>query len=142
VNKLRSENIALRDQLQRSLKELKLFQAKYPSPYASQIGLSGQDEDDAPKLSASPEITSALFEAYDTRKFKYRHNWNLWINVLTINCIAIIVGIYELEDTIKHLNTKLATFRENVSFFEIGFTSNTSAFLHFYFFAPFRLKSL
>lgn len=64
ASKLRSENIALRDQLQRSLKELKLFQAKYPSPFASQL----DSHDEAPQLSASPEITSALFEAYDTRK--------------------------------------------------------------------------
>lgn len=62
----------MRDQLQRSLKELKLYQTKYPSPYATQIGMgSGLDDDETPKLSASPEITSALFEAYDTRKFSY-----------------------------------------------------------------------
>ncbi len=78
MNKLRSENIALRDQLQRSFKELKLYQAKYPSPYASQIGMDSGRDDDDPKLSASPEITSALFEAYDTRKFR------CWYNILLV----------------------------------------------------------
>lgn len=35
---------------------------------------------------------------------------------LTKELIVFVVGIYELEDTIKHLNSKIATFRENVSF--------------------------
>ncbi len=67
TNKLKSENNALRDQLNRALKELKSFQIKYPSPYANQQDSSRDDE--TPKLSASPEITSALFEAYDTRTY-------------------------------------------------------------------------
>jgi len=106
--KLRSENIALRDQLHRSLKELKLFQTKYPSPFSSQLET---DRDEAPpQLSTSPEITSALFDAYDTRK----QSGCLFALSACVDDILLISGIFELEDTIKLLNGKLATFRENV----------------------------
>jgi hypothetical protein len=67
-SRLRSENNLLKDQLQRSLKELKQFQLRYPSPYAAQLEADNAQDEGNPSLTASPEITSALLTAYDTRK--------------------------------------------------------------------------
>ena len=58
------ENNSLKDQLQRALRELKGYQLKYPSAYVPPI-----DGDEAlPPWTASPEITTPLFIAYDARK--------------------------------------------------------------------------
>jgi hypothetical protein len=59
----------LKDQLHRALAELKSYQLQYPSPFAAQAAAAGEQDEDALKLTASPEITSTLFVAYDTRKF-------------------------------------------------------------------------
>ena len=62
--RLRRENSILKDQLQRALKELKGYQAKYPSAY---ISVPHSDGDELPPWASSPDIMSPLFEAYDTR---------------------------------------------------------------------------
>jgi hypothetical protein len=59
----------LKDQLHRALAELKSYQLQYPSPFAAQAAAASEQDEDGLKLTASPEITSALFVAYDTRKF-------------------------------------------------------------------------
>lgn len=69
-SRLRSENNLLKDQLQRSLKELKQYQQRYPSPYAAQLEADHQQDEGNPSLTASPEITSALLTAYDTSKIR------------------------------------------------------------------------
>jgi hypothetical protein len=71
-SRLRSENSLLKDQLQRSLKELKQYQLKYPSPYAAQLEANDKEDERNPALTASPEITSALLVAYDFRKMLVR----------------------------------------------------------------------
>jgi hypothetical protein len=53
----------LKDQLQRSLKELRAYQIKYPSPYVP----NAASEDEANMWSAAPEAVNPLLEAYDTR---------------------------------------------------------------------------
>jgi hypothetical protein len=64
--RLKTENNLLKDQLHRALKELKAYQLQYPSPFAAQVEANSEHDEDHPKLTASPEITSALFVAYDT----------------------------------------------------------------------------
>lgn len=66
LGRLRRENSTLKDQLQRSLKELKAYQAKYPSAYIN-VGPSEGDYDQLPSWASSPDIMKPLFEAYDTR---------------------------------------------------------------------------
>lgn len=62
--RLRRENVALKDQLQRALRELKFYQHRYPSAYAP--GNRGDDEE-LPPWKTSPELMTPLLEAYDTR---------------------------------------------------------------------------
>ena len=64
TTRLRRENGILKDQLQRSLKELKAYQVKYPNAYVS---VSHSEGDELPPWSSSPDIMAPLFEAYDTR---------------------------------------------------------------------------
>jgi hypothetical protein len=59
----------LKDQLHRALMELKSYQLQYPSQFAAQAAAVSEEDEDGLKLTASPVITSALFVAYDTRKF-------------------------------------------------------------------------
>jgi hypothetical protein len=63
VSRMQGENKSLKDHLQRSLRELKAYQMRYPSPFSSQ-----EVKEDEPHWSASPEIMTPLFDAYDTRK--------------------------------------------------------------------------
>ena len=63
--RLRRENIALRDQLKRSMEELQFYQYKYPSAYASG---NRRDDEELPPWKTSPELMTPLLEAYDTRK--------------------------------------------------------------------------
>ena len=64
LSRLRNENKTLRDQLNRSLKELKAYQVKYPSPYVPKL----QEDDEGNLWSIAPEAVNPLMEAYDTRK--------------------------------------------------------------------------
>jgi hypothetical protein len=66
VDRLRRENISLRDQLQRAFKELKFYQYKYPSAYAN---APRDDNDDLPPWKTSHEVMTPLLHAYDTRMF-------------------------------------------------------------------------
>jgi hypothetical protein len=63
LSRNRRENASLKDQLQRSLRELKAYQIKYPSAYALSEG-----EEDLPPWATSPEIMTPLLQAYDSRK--------------------------------------------------------------------------
>ena len=63
---LTRENAALRDQLKRALKELQVYQEKFPSAY---ISLSEEDEDLELPWSISPTAMGPLIIAYDTSKF-------------------------------------------------------------------------
>ena len=62
LSRLRTENKTLRDQLNRSLKELKAYQVKYPSPYVP----TPQEDDEGNLWTISPEAVNPLMEAYDT----------------------------------------------------------------------------
>lgn len=64
--RLKRENGSLKDQLQRALRELKAYQLKYPSAYVP----PAEGDDDLPPWTASPEITTPLFIAYDARKYE------------------------------------------------------------------------
>jgi hypothetical protein len=64
TTRLRRENGILKDQLQRSLKELKAYQEKYPSAYVTTPSGEGGE---LPPWTSSPDIMAPLFEAYDTR---------------------------------------------------------------------------
>ena len=85
LSRLRRENVSLRDQVQRALKELKAYQTKYPSPYAI-----SDDDDNSPPWASSPEVMTPLFIAYDSR-------------------------IKELEDIITKQSVELDVFREKVA---------------------------
>ena len=66
LGRLRRENSTVKDQLQRALKELKVYQMKYPSAYIN-VGPSEGEYDQLPSWASSPDIMKPLFEAYDTR---------------------------------------------------------------------------
>ncbi len=66
LGRLRRENSTLKEQLQRSLKELKAYQTKYPSAYIN-VPRSDGEHDQLPPWASSPDIMKPLFEAYDTR---------------------------------------------------------------------------
>ena len=61
---LRQEVKSLRDQLQRSLLELKAYQTKYPSAYIHDIKL----DESLPPWITSSEIMTPLLVAYDSSK--------------------------------------------------------------------------
>ncbi|KAJ1423361.1 hypothetical protein B484DRAFT_420672 [Ochromonadaceae sp. CCMP2298] len=84
VSRMQGENKSLKDHLQRSLRELKAYQMRYPSPFSSQ-----EVKEDEPHWSASPEIMTPLFDAYDTR-------------------------IRELEETIRQQGAQLESFKGNM----------------------------
>lgn len=85
--RLRRENVALKDHLQRSLKELKFYQHRYPSAYSP--GNRGEDEE-LPPWKTSPELMTPLLEAYDTR-------------------------IAELESVVNRQNEDMVRFQEKVN---------------------------
>jgi phage-related minor tail protein len=64
LTRLRNENKTLHDQLNRSLKELRSYQVKYPSPYIP----SPQEDEDGNLWTIAPEAVNPLMEAYDTSK--------------------------------------------------------------------------
>jgi len=59
---LKRENSTLKDQLIRSLKELKGYQIKYPSAY---ISIDDDEDSEFPQWSISPESMGPLIHAYD-----------------------------------------------------------------------------
>jgi hypothetical protein len=81
------ENASLKDQLQRSLTELRAFQLKYPSVYGK--GETLLNDSNLPPWTTSEEIMSPLFDAYDTR-------------------------IAELEKIVETQSTQLEGFHEKV----------------------------
>jgi hypothetical protein len=87
--RLRRENSILKDQLQRSLKELKCYQQKYPSAY---VNVQHAEGDELPPWASSPDIMAPLFEAYDTR-------------------------VKELESIVNHQSEQLKAQSANVSSF-------------------------
>jgi hypothetical protein len=66
LGRLRRENSTLKEQLQRSLKELRAYQTKYPSAYIN-VPKNEGEHDQLPPWASSPDIMKPLFEAYDTR---------------------------------------------------------------------------
>lgn len=65
LSRSRRENASLKDQLQRSFKELKAFQIKYPSAY-----ITGEGDDDLPPWTIDAEIMTPLLQAYDSRTLR------------------------------------------------------------------------
>lgn len=70
LGRLRRENAALKDQLQRALKELKFYQIRYPSAYTPG---NRADDEELPPWKTSPEVMTPLLEAYDTRISELEH---------------------------------------------------------------------
>lgn len=66
ISKVRKENVSLRDQLQRALKEIKIYQIKYPNQLNSSDNYNVQ-VDELPPWTTTSEIVTPIFEAYDTR---------------------------------------------------------------------------
>ena len=64
LSRVRRENASIKDQLQRSLRELKVYQIKYPSAYAP-----SEVDEDLPPWTTRPEVMTPLLEAYDSRKY-------------------------------------------------------------------------
>eukprot|EP01041_Mallomonas_annulata_P004225 gene4225-8404_t len=87
LSRLRRENTALKENVQRCLKELKAYQLKYPSPYSAAHPLMG---DELPPWISSSDINSPLFDAYDAR-------------------------IAELEDVVNQQRLHLDKFREEAT---------------------------
>ena len=65
IVQLKKENASLKDQLQRSLKELRAYQVKFPSAYVS---VADEVDGEFPQWSISPESMGPLIQAYDTSK--------------------------------------------------------------------------
>lgn len=65
LTRLRNENKSIRDQLNRSLKELHAYQVKYPSPYTPKP----QEDEEGNLWTIAPEALNPLIEAYDTSNF-------------------------------------------------------------------------
>lgn len=63
LSRLRRENMSLRDQLQRTFRELKAYQVKYPS-YDIPQSVINNEENVAPWVT-SPDLMTPLLEAYD-----------------------------------------------------------------------------
>jgi hypothetical protein len=74
LTRLRSENSSLKDQLQRSLRELRAYQVKYPSPY---IPDRTEEEDNEGGLwTIAPDVINPLLEAYDTSTCIFLNDFN------------------------------------------------------------------
>ena len=64
VVRLRRENDSFRDQLRRSLVELRSYQLKYPT---ANVVYDDQELENLPPWATSPEVVSPLMQAYDER---------------------------------------------------------------------------
>jgi chromosome segregation ATPase len=82
--RLRRENESFRDQLQRTLVELKAYQLKFPTVHVTP---DPTESENLPPWITSPEATSPLLKAYDDR-------------------------IKELEDIVEQQTTQLEVFQE------------------------------
>lgn len=71
MSRLRRENGALRDQIQRTFRELKAYQVKYPS-YDIPQQLQENDDNLTPWVTA-PELMTPLLEAYDLKIRELEH---------------------------------------------------------------------
>ncbi len=67
ISKVRHENASLKDQLQRALRELRVYQVKYPSPYIAEAAADPDDPEGA-LWTMTPNVVNPLLEAYDVRK--------------------------------------------------------------------------
>jgi myosin protein heavy chain len=88
LSQIRHENSSLKDQLQRSLRELRAYQVKYPSPYVAEAA-ADPDDPEGTLWTMTPNVINPLLEAYDVR-------------------------ILELEDTLKQQTQKLANFKDRM----------------------------
>lgn len=68
LNKLNRENALLKDQLQRTLKELKSYQLKYPLTSVDHASINSSTiSDELPPWMLSPDIINPLLDSYDMR---------------------------------------------------------------------------
>jgi hypothetical protein len=65
--RVRRENSSLRDQLQRTLRELKAYQVKYPLEYIP----DAENVENLAPWTTSSEIMTPLLEAYDARMLSF-----------------------------------------------------------------------
>jgi hypothetical protein len=89
--RLRAEAKFLEDQLQRSSKELKVYQLKYPNA-AARIGRAEIDaQADMPPWMASAEVMSPLLAAYDGRiQVSYTTSLHLTCSCIALHCASKI----------------------------------------------------
>ena len=110
TTKLRRENGILKDQLQRSLKELKGYQQKYPSAY---VNIQHKEGDELPPWASSPDIMVPLFEAYDTRAKELEgivHHQSEQLKAQNANISNIVAENEELRDAqMAHLRSQAGT---------------------------------
>lgn len=62
--RMKRENEFIKDQLQRSFRELKAFQIKYPSAYSP-----NEVEDNLPPWITDPKLMNPVITAYDSSKY-------------------------------------------------------------------------
>jgi hypothetical protein len=105
--RIRRENDSLKDQLQRTLKELKYYQVKYPNEI---ITPKSEVNDDLPPWVTSSEVMTPLLRKYDTRK-------NVQSIFMYVTCSA--TGIAELEALLEQREGELDGFHEKVLFFQL-----------------------
>lgn len=114
ANRLKSENDTLKDSLRRALKELRAYQLKYPSPFSDELQKNSDGLDvDLPELAVSPEATSALFIAYDIRK--YNNDLVFVAPFGNLSSLFLLLEIRELESTITDLHDTVRKCKNNVS---------------------------
>jgi myosin protein heavy chain len=71
LGRLRRENASLKDQIQRTFRELKAYQVKYPSYDIPQQVLD--NDENLPPWSTTPELMTPLLEAYDLKIRELEH---------------------------------------------------------------------
>jgi len=110
TTRLRRENSILKEQLQRSLKELKCYQLKYPSAY---VNVAHTDSDELPPWVSSPDIMAPLFESYDTRVKELESIVNHQSEQLKAQSANIQTVVAENEDLremqLQHLRNQPST---------------------------------
>jgi len=113
TTRLRRENGILKDQLQRSLKELKAYQQKYPSAY---VNIQHKEGDELPPWASSPDIMAPLFEAYDTRVKELEsivHHQSEQLKAQNANIHNIVAENEELRDAqMQHLRSQAGTHND------------------------------
>ena len=102
----------MKDQVKRSLKELQIYQMRFPSPHSTHFNAiqSVYEEDDYNfNWAPSSEKLQPLFQAYDIR-----NNYNINVSNEMFNNYFNFTGIAELEDSNRQHSSVIDSFKQNV----------------------------